>query len=72
MYTLLLFLALSLTSSTDRGPGMDPWGVAALGDQGSAIDPDGRQIRALGDEGVGIDPNGLASTDDGPFIDPNG
>jgi len=68
-------------SSTEnyQGSGIDPNG--RKGDQGPALDPDGRSSGAAkGDEGVGIDPFGRKGDEGwgmdpngkGPLIDPNG
>lgn len=71
---LLLSLSLTYVSFGDEGPGLcphgghrvrssagpriDPEGVAALGDQGTGVDPNGVRASGGGDKGLGVDPNG--------------
>lgn len=58
MHALLFLLFFSFTFAYgDTGPCIDPWG--------------GCHARGLDDGGGAMDPNG-ATSDDGPYIDPNG
>ena len=59
---IVLFAAFSLfTAQLERGCAMDPNGGPCV------------SASLQSDDGAGLDPHGSnASTDDGPFIDPNG
>jgi len=78
MYTLLLFLFLSLSQSQYVGPGSggdQGRTTGAQTDIGCHIDPNGGCIGGLasGDEGSEMDPNGVrVSSDAGPRMDDNG